>query len=174
MWVDKAGPEITRQMWTFDGKGENPDRYALAPEITGIAQKLYRENWSKALPKPVKLWYLTRCYRYERPQAGRLREFWQFGVERLGPYTENDIEETYGLLREVLKATLPDDAYSIETGMQRGLAYYTRQDRNIEAVCPLLGAQKQLAGGGTYEEGVGWAIGIERLLLAREKSNQGS
>jgi histidyl-tRNA synthetase len=169
LWTDKAGPEILGQMWTFPGKGENPDRYTLSPEITGIAQKLYRDAWSKSLPKPIKLWYLTRCYRYEKPQAGRYREFWQLGVERLGPYTENNVEAVYALLQTILKAVLPNTSYTLETGMTRGLAYYTRQDRNIEVVCPLLGAQKQLAGGGTYTEGVGWAIGIDRLLLAIER-----
>ena len=169
LWIDKSGPEIARQMWTFPGKGEEPTQYALAPEITGIVQKLYRDSWSRSLPKPVKLWYLTKCWRYERPQAGRYREFWQLGCERLGPATEQDIEGVYGLMQTLLGVALPEDSYQVTTGMERGLAYYTRQDRNIEAVCPSLGAQKQIAGGGTYAEGVGWAIGVERILLAREK-----
>jgi histidyl-tRNA synthetase len=48
--------------------------------------------------------------------------------------------------------------------VKRGLAYYV--EGGFEALCPRLGAQKQIAGGGRYAEGVGWAIGLDRLLLA--------
>lgn len=141
--------------------------------MTGIVQELYRQQWSKSLPKPIKLWYLTRCYRYERPQAGRYREFWQFGVERLGPYDDVAIEQTYQDLVDVLDGVgLPEKGRDVERGMVRGLAYYTRQDRNIEVRCEALGAQKQIAGGGCYTEGVGWAVGVERLILALEKSGR--
>lgn len=170
VWMDKAGPEVTTQLWAFDGKGENPKRYALIPEVTGIIQVLYQTSWSRYLPKPIQIWYLAKCYRYERPQAGRYREFWQFGMERLGPYGDEDIENVYGLLQQGLElANLPQGSYDFKYGMERGLAYYTRQDRNIEVVCESLGAQKQIAGGGTYNEGVGFAIGIDRVLLAQEK-----
>ncbi len=172
LWIEKAGQEVLRQIWSVPGKGETPDLYALAPEITGIVQEIYRTKWSKSLPKPIKLWYLTRCYRYERPQSGRYREFWQFGVERLGPYNEQDIEETYQDLLDILDGVdLPQNARTVERGMIRGLAYYTRQDRNLEIRCVSLGAQKQIAGGGCYEEGVGWAIGVERLILALRKTS---
>ena len=48
--------------------------------------------------------------------------------------------------------------------MRRGLAYYTED--GFEAGCSRLGAQKQIAGGGRYAEGIGWAIGLDRLALA--------
>lgn len=50
--------------------------------------------------------------------------------------------------------------------VKRGLAYYV--DDGFEAKCPKLGAQKQMAGAGRYADGIGWAIELDRLLLALE------
>ena len=59
-------------------------------------------------------------------------------------------------------------SYSFNDSVKRGLSYYVED--GFEAECAVLGAQKQIAGGGKYCEGVGWAIGIDRLLLALEKA----
>lgn len=55
-------------------------------------------------------------------------------------------------------------AYAFDAAVRRGLAYYTED--GFEVRCDQLGAQKQVAGGGRYAEGIGWAIGLERLILA--------
>ena len=52
--------------------------------------------------------------------------------------------------------------------VERGLSYYTED--GFEARRELLGAQQQVAGGGRYAEGIGWAIGLDRLLLAQRLS----
>jgi histidyl-tRNA synthetase len=147
-------------MWGFkDKKGRD---VCLIPEATGIIQELYRGEWERSLPKPIRLFYVTRCYRYERPQAGRYREFTQVGVEILGPDTSK--EEAACVLRKCL-----DDfglAYRFIPAVRRGLTYYVEDGFEVE--CDRLGAQKQVAGGGRYAEGIGWAIGLERLLLALE------
>jgi histidyl-tRNA synthetase len=52
--------------------------------------------------------------------------------------------------------------------VKRGLGYYVEDGFEVE--CPNLGAQKQIAGGGRYDCGIGWAIGVDRLLFAMEKS----
>ena len=96
-FIDKAGEEILGQMYTFKDKGDRD--ICLIPEVTAIVQKVYNEEWINSLPKPIKLYYLTRCYRYERPQVGRWREFWQFGVEILGDKTGKDTEEVKKLLK---------------------------------------------------------------------------
>lgn len=54
----------------------------------------------------------------------------------------------------------------IKSNVQRGLSYYVGD--GFEAEASWLGAQKQVAGGGSYTEGVGWAIGLDRLDLARQ------
>ena len=160
IFVDKAGPEILGQMYVFKDKGERD--VCLIPEVTAIAQKLYKEDWSKAMPKPVKIWYLTRCYRYERPQLGRYREFWQFGVENMGGNTSK--EEMIDLLRKCLDECKLE--YIINDSVKRGLSYYIEE--GFEAEIANLGAQKQVAGGGRYDCGIGWAIGVDRVVLSKE------
>jgi histidyl-tRNA synthetase len=68
-------------MWSFDDKGGRP--VCLIPEVTGLIQELWREKWRRT-NKVKRIFYVSRCYRYERPQAGRYREFTQFGIELLG------------------------------------------------------------------------------------------
>jgi histidyl-tRNA synthetase len=65
------------------------------------------------------------------------------------------------LLRQVLD--LFPIRYELKEGVQRGLSYYVEE--GFEAEVSGLGAQTQAAGGGRYREGVGWAIGLDRLLL---------
>jgi histidyl-tRNA synthetase len=159
-FVAKCGQEIVDQLYAFDDKKGRP--ICLVPEITGIVQDEWRLRWSKNARGPLRLFYVARCYRYERPQRGRYREFTQIGVELLGGAPPDDRSEVEDLLRTVLDAI--GVAYRFEQGVRRGLGYYVED--GFEAVCPQLGAQKQIAGGGRYREGVGWAIGLDRLLLA--------
>jgi histidyl-tRNA synthetase len=158
-FVARAGAEIVDQMYAFPDKKGRP--ICLVPEITGLVQEQWRE-WSKTSRAPCRVFYVARCYRYERPQAGRYREFTQVGVELLGGTPPDDRREVEALLVQVL-----DDVgveYEIDRQVRRGLTYYTED--GFEALCPGLGAQKQIAGGGRYAEGIGWAIGLDRLLLA--------
>lgn len=155
---DKAGSEILNQMWSFRDKGDR--EVCLIPEVTGVIQELYRQDWEKSLPKPIKLFYISRCYRYDRPQKGRYREFTQIGVEWLG----NGGEEVIDLLKNCLD--LFNLEYKFVGAVKRGLSYYLEDGFEVE--CAKLGAQKQIAGGGRYAEGIGWAIGLDRLVLALE------
>lgn len=165
VFVEKAGPEVLSQMYAFNDKGDRP--ICLIPEVTAVVQREYKDNWSKAMPKPVRLWYLTRCYRYERPQEGRYREFTQFGVECLGgKEAEWTKDRLIDFLDFCLKSTGLKD-FSINSQVKRGLDYYTEDGFEVEV--PILGAQKQVAGGGRYDCGIGWAIGVDRLVLAIEK-----
>jgi histidyl-tRNA synthetase len=71
-----------KEMFAFRAKGG--DRLALRPEGTAPIMRAYFQHGFQELPQPVKLWYFGPFFRYERPQAGRFREFWQFGLETLG------------------------------------------------------------------------------------------
>jgi len=73
---------VQKQMYTFKTKGG--DQLALRPEWTAPIARSYIQNGMNSWPQPVKLWYFGPCYRYERPQAGRYRQFWQFGMEVFG------------------------------------------------------------------------------------------
>lgn len=73
---------VQKEMYTFDDKGGRS--ITLRPEGTAGAVRAFLENGLSNEALPQKICYITSCYRYEKPQAGRLREFHQFGIECLG------------------------------------------------------------------------------------------
>lgn len=252
---------VNKEMYTFLDKGNRS--ITLKPEGTAGVVRAFIENglYSQALPQ--KLFYITPCFRYERPQAGRLREFHQFGVEFLGSDDANIDAETIILAKtffdrlsisnltlyinsigcpncrkeyekallqyfnekesglcelckqrmqknplRVLDCKNPDCKeinknapkildyicsdcsahfekvqhlltlagvdYKIDSGIVRGLDYYTKTV--FEFVSENIGAQGTVCGGGRYNglisqlggsdvPGIGFAIGIERMLL---------
>ena len=81
LFIRKSGEEIIRQLYTFKDKGGRS--LALRPEMTAQVLRFYSSDFQFA-PKPLKFFYFGNCFRYERPQKGRYREFWQFGVEIIG------------------------------------------------------------------------------------------
>ena len=76
---------VTKEMYTFLDKGGRS--ITLRPEGTAGIARSFVEHGLYAGVLPLKLWYLISCFRYEKPQAGRLREFHQFGIEMLGTTT---------------------------------------------------------------------------------------
>ncbi|MCL2508403.1 MAG: histidine--tRNA ligase [Oscillospiraceae bacterium] len=73
---------VQKEMYTFNDKGGRS--VTLRPEGTAGAVRAFLEHGLFNEPLPQKLCYIISCYRYEKPQAGRLREFHQFGAECLG------------------------------------------------------------------------------------------
>ncbi len=73
---------VEKEMYTFRDKGGN--RITLRPEGTAQVCRAYLEHGFQNQPKPVKLYYLASVFRYERPQAGRFRQHYQFGFEAIG------------------------------------------------------------------------------------------
>ncbi|WP_138069103.1 histidine--tRNA ligase [Streptococcus pseudoporcinus] len=98
---------VTKEMYDFHDKGER--HITLRPEGTAPVVRSFVENklFAPEVQKPVKLYYIGSMFRYERPQAGRLREFHQIGVECFGsanPATDvetiamaNHLFETLGI-----------------------------------------------------------------------------
>ncbi len=76
---------VNKEMYTFTDKGGRS--ITLKPEGTAGVVRAFIENGMASSALPAKLYYLTQCFRYERPQAGRLREFHQFGIEYFGAKT---------------------------------------------------------------------------------------
>lgn len=155
------GREILGQMYVFpDKKGRN---LCLRPEGTATCQLLARGPWKDR--KDAKIWYETRCWRYERPQAGRYREFTQVGVEILNP--KEDTAFLISIARAMVALATPN--FEVTENVKRGLAYYVED--GFEILCPSLGAQKQVCGGGRYAEGFGFAVGLDRLVLAAQNGS---
>lgn len=73
---------VQKEMYTFLDKGERS--ITLRPEGTACVVRSAVENNLLAEALPLKVSYVTSCFRYEKPQAGRLREFHQFGAEMFG------------------------------------------------------------------------------------------
>ena len=75
---------VTKEMYDFHDKGDR--HITLRPEGTAPVVRSYVENklFAPEVQKPVKVYYIGSMFRYERPQAGRLREFHQLGVECFG------------------------------------------------------------------------------------------
>jgi histidyl-tRNA synthetase len=73
---------VQKQMFSFKTKGG--DHVTLRPEGTASVIRAYLENGMYTFGKPVKLWYFAPFFRYEKPQFGRFRQFWQFGLETIG------------------------------------------------------------------------------------------
>lgn len=155
----KVGEENNNMMYNFTDRG-NRD-ICLAPEYTAIVQQLSKETFK--FQKNVKLFYIGECFRGEKPQSGRYRQFTQFGVEVLNP-TEDLTDEMIEIATKLIE--LVTDKYELNTDATRGLDYYTG-GKGFEIACPDLGAQKQICGGGSYEGGVGFALGVDRMLLCK-------
>lgn len=160
VYQDKLGTEATTQMWEFSDRKGRP--CVLRPEGTATCQALARSAYKDE--STILIWYEARCFRYERPQAGRYREFTQFGVEVLNPKSDWS-SMLINLATEMVRSTGVE--YELHNGVKRGLGYYTAD--GFEVVVPSLGAQQQVVGGGPYAEGIGFAVGIDRLLLATIK-----
>jgi histidyl-tRNA synthetase len=73
---------VQKEMYTFEDRGGN--KITLRPEGTAPICRAYLEHGMQNLSQPVKLFSTPSCFRYERPQAGRYRQFHQFGCEAIG------------------------------------------------------------------------------------------
>ena len=73
---------VQKEMYTFNDHGNRS--ITLKPEGTSPAARAFVEHKQYAEIQPTKYYYITPCYRYEKPQSGRLREFHQFGIETFG------------------------------------------------------------------------------------------
>ena len=159
IFTGKVGEENNNMMFNFKDRGNR--KLCLSPEYTAIIQKLSKSVYK--FKKDVKLFYVQECFRGEKPQDGRYRQFTQLGVEIINP-SKNYIDDLiYTSSKLITNNFTKDINYSILNGVTRGLDYYD-EGKGFEIICPNLGSSKQICGGGKYDGGVGFAIGIDRLL----------
>jgi len=81
LFITRSGPNILNEIYAFKDKGDRD--IALRPELTAPVMRMFVNSMSNE-PRPLKLFYFGQCFRYERPQSGRYREFFQFGAELIG------------------------------------------------------------------------------------------
>jgi histidyl-tRNA synthetase len=155
---EKVGDENNNLMFNFIDRGGR--NICLAPEYTAVVQKLAKTTFGHQ--KDVKLFYVQECFRGENPQKGRYRQFTQFGVEILNP-TKNYLEDLIIQASEMMELFNISD-YKVNKDVVRGLDYY-KEGKGFEISYDKLGSSKQICGGGEYDGGIGYALGIDRMLL---------
>ncbi|MDG6243631.1 MAG: histidine--tRNA ligase [Methanolobus sp.] len=115
----KSGEGIIGELYNFRDKGDR--EMTLRPELTAPVMRMY-VNEMQAYQQPVKLFYFENCFRYERPQKGRFREFWQFGVELIGSTNAEADAEVIALATEMLRsAGIKGDLHVNNLGVIRHL-----------------------------------------------------
>ncbi|MFO8133439.1 MAG: histidine--tRNA ligase [Thermoplasmatota archaeon] len=102
LFTMKSGEAVIEETYEFHDKSGR--HLALRPELTAPAMRFYVERLQME-PKPLKLYYFGPCYRYDRPQAGRYREFWQMGCELIGTDTPEGIAELVSLAYQAVRET---------------------------------------------------------------------
>ncbi|MDR2855973.1 MAG: histidine--tRNA ligase [Methanomicrobiales archaeon] len=101
LFTIRSGEGIISEMYAFEDKGNRS--ISLRPELTAPVLRMY-VNEGRSLVKPVKWCYFGDCFRYERPQKGRYRQFWQFGAELIDADSALADAEIIMLAYELLKA----------------------------------------------------------------------
>jgi histidyl-tRNA synthetase len=107
LYTRKSGDEIVRQLYRLTDQGER--ELALRPEMTpSLARMLLSREAS--LPKPIRWYSIPRLFRYEKPQRGRLREFFQLNLDLFGIADESADAELVCAAADVLRAVGLEDA----------------------------------------------------------------
>ncbi|NYT04795.1 MAG: histidine--tRNA ligase [Methanomicrobiales archaeon] len=148
----RSGEGIIQEMYAFEDKGGR--MLSLRPEITASVLRMY-VNEGRMLPKPVRWCYYADCFRYERPQKGRYRQFWQFGVELIGADTAAADAEVIMVASDILAgsgvtfdlhvghlAPMKHLLSGLENGIQRRMmAYLDKRDfEGLRVFCETAGA----------------------------------
>ncbi|MDG6220839.1 MAG: histidine--tRNA ligase [Candidatus Thermoplasmatota archaeon] len=101
LFIIRSGEGIVQELYNFEDKGGR--RIALRPELTAPVMRAYVADMQFE-PKPIKLYYVGNAFRYERPQSGRYREFWQFGAEVIGADTAVATAECIAMAVEMARS----------------------------------------------------------------------
>lgn len=165
-FANKVGEENNNMMFNFSDRANRS--ICLAPEYTAVIQRLSKTEFKNK--KDVKVFYVSECFRGEKPQSGRYRQFTQLGVEVINPtYNDELISIAYKLILQALAEKTYDwieKNIIVNRNAKRGLDYY-KNGQGFEITCESLGSSKQICGGGEYDGGIGFAIGIDRLMLIK-------
>jgi histidyl-tRNA synthetase len=100
LYTEKSGPEIAEQLYCLEDKSRR--QLALRPEFTPTLARMIAARQA-ALPEPIRWFNISRCFRYERAQKGRLREFFQWNVDLVGIAEEIADAECISLAVDAMK-----------------------------------------------------------------------
>lgn len=138
------------------------DGISLIPEVTNYIRGAGSQRLGSS-----KVYYVARCFRDETStDSERFREFTQIGVEILGDNALDCRKECRRDAISLFRKLLPSETWELQDGVERGLNLYDSSNKAFEIACTE--TRKQLLGGGPYDGGAGWALGLERLMKARD------
>jgi histidyl-tRNA synthetase len=159
LYTERSGESIRNEMYMFQDKGGR--ELSLRPELTMPTLRFYAEEL-RNLSKPIKVFYFGNCFRYERPQSGRFREFWQYGCEIIGGGEhESDADIIACAVSSLENAGLKKFGVRIgHLGVIRGLLWEIGIDGEDQSKC------MQLIDKGETEE-------LFKILQAKSPSNLG-
>lgn len=138
LWTLKSGAEIPEQMYRFTDKSGK--EIAVRPELTPTLARMVAEK-QKELAKPIKWFSIPRCWRYEAPQSGRLREFFQLNVDCLGIESMQADAEVIATAVEIMKSfgCTSNDFYVRMCNRRLITALLQKEGiKDIQGVCRLL------------------------------------
>ncbi len=122
LFTDKSGDEIAGQLYAFEDKGERP--VALRPEMTPTLVRMLSAR-AGALPKPIKWYSVAQFFRYEQPQHGRGREFFQWNVDVVGsPHPAADAEVIAVAVEALRRLGLSDEDLRVRISDRGALAAF--------------------------------------------------
>ncbi len=101
LFTKKSGESVIDEIYNFKDKSGRD--LALRPELTAPVMRMYVSELQNS-PKPQRLYYFGNCFRYERPQRGRFREFWQMGAELVGGAKPDSEAEVIALADQMIKS----------------------------------------------------------------------
>ncbi|MAG53028.1 MAG: histidine--tRNA ligase [Nanoarchaeota archaeon] len=126
---NKSGEEIPEQIYSFIDKGKRA--LALRPETTPSVARMVKQKSS--LKKPIKWYSISQCYRYERVQKGRSREFFQFNLDYLGTKSmESDAEVITTLIKILTSLKLTENDFCIKISNRKLI---NDLFRNLKILC---------------------------------------
>ena len=101
----RSGEKFRDYVFTFKTprEEEGEDLYVLRPELTAPTCRMIITSKLSRLPKPLKLFYIGQCFRFDNPEPGRYREFWQAGIELIGSYSHFADAEIINIACKVLE-----------------------------------------------------------------------
>ncbi|MFQ5696889.1 MAG: histidine--tRNA ligase [Myxococcota bacterium] len=166
LYTAKSGDEIVRQLYAFEDKGGRS--VALRPEMTPTLARMIGAR-AGGMRKPIKWYCVPQFFRYERPQRGRLREFYQWNVDVIGASDPAADAEVIGVALDALALLgLGDDDVRVRVSDRRSLHRLLRElEVDDEAQAPVLAALDKLERDPSAGEGLVSLLGASasRQLL---------
>ncbi len=163
LFVSRSGPQVMQETYWFKDRGGR--ELCLRPELTLPTMRYFAAEM-RAWPRPVRVFYYGPVWRYEEPQHGRFREFWQFGVELIGA---DSVEADAEVIALAAEATHELGGPRLElrvghVGLVKALVAAAGLDEEARrTVFPLLD-KKDEAGLDAWLAGAGLGDDVSRLL----------